>query len=379
MRRWFILAVLLPFSAVALAAVVEVRRLPAGAMQPVAAKDNAGTVHLIWLQGDPASCDVWYQKLPGGETNGPAPVRVNRQPGSAIASGTIRGAQLAVGRGGRVHVAWNGSSTGVAKSDRGVPLWYAHSEVSGGGFEPQRNLLGQTRELDGGASVAADQAGNVYVVWHAMPDTGPQSEATRRVYVAHSTDDGLVFPPETAVPSTEGVCGCCRLQAVADRSGGLWVLYRAAESQAVRPMRLLGSSDRGATFTKVLNSPWSTGTCPMSSAGFAEGESGFLAAWETQGVIEVTSARNPPVPASAIHQVSESAQAKHPCLAFNAQGEVVCAWAEGTGWARGGSVAWRVLSSDGRSVGERTTATGLPVWSHPATFAKPNGDFVVLF
>jgi hypothetical protein len=39
-------------------------------------------------------------------------LRVNSQQGSAIAAGAIRGAHLAVGRNGRVHVAWNGSSTG---------------------------------------------------------------------------------------------------------------------------------------------------------------------------------------------------------------------------------------------------------------------------
>ena len=36
------------------------------------------------------------------------PVRVNSQPKSAVAVGTIRGAQIAIGQNGRVHVAWNG-------------------------------------------------------------------------------------------------------------------------------------------------------------------------------------------------------------------------------------------------------------------------------
>ena len=40
---------------------------------------------------------------------------MNSQAGSAVAAGTIRGAHLALGRKGRVHVAWNGSGTALPK------------------------------------------------------------------------------------------------------------------------------------------------------------------------------------------------------------------------------------------------------------------------
>jgi hypothetical protein len=36
-------------------------------------------------------------------------LKVNSHPGSAIAAGNIRGAHIALGRNGRVHVAWNGT------------------------------------------------------------------------------------------------------------------------------------------------------------------------------------------------------------------------------------------------------------------------------
>ncbi|HAB18810.1 MAG TPA: hypothetical protein DCE44_20515 [Verrucomicrobiales bacterium] len=122
-------------------AAVEVRRLPDGAMQPLAVTDDGGTVHLVWLQGEPKACDVFYQKLPGGRTNGTAPVRVNRHPGSAIGIGTIRGAQLAVGRNGRAHVVWNGSSQAEPKPVAGAPLLYSRLDDSGTAFEPEQNLI----------------------------------------------------------------------------------------------------------------------------------------------------------------------------------------------------------------------------------------------
>ena len=96
--KTFLLALLALPAGLANSPAVEVRRLPPGAVQPVAVTDTGGDVHLVWLQGDPKAADVYYQKLPGGRTNGSAPIRVNYQPGSALALGTIRGAQLAVGR-----------------------------------------------------------------------------------------------------------------------------------------------------------------------------------------------------------------------------------------------------------------------------------------
>ena len=88
---------------------VHLQRAPAGALQPQAVMDAQGTLHLVYLKGDPKACDVFYsRRVRGAEGFTPA-LRVNSQPGSAVAVGTIRGAQLALGKGGRVHVVWNGS------------------------------------------------------------------------------------------------------------------------------------------------------------------------------------------------------------------------------------------------------------------------------
>ncbi|MEO7649520.1 MAG: hypothetical protein ABIZ80_03565, partial [Bryobacteraceae bacterium] len=98
---------------------------------------------------------------------------MNSQPGSAIAVGTIRGAQLALGRNGRVHVARNGSMAAEPKGTTnpdsgkpGVPMLYAGLDNGGKAFERQRNLMTLSFGLDGGGSIAAGHAGNVYVAWH---------------------------------------------------------------------------------------------------------------------------------------------------------------------------------------------------------------------
>jgi len=358
---------------------VEVRRLPPGAVQPVAITEAGGDVHLVWLQGEPKAADVYYQKLPGGRTNGSAPIRVNHQPGSAIAIGTIRGAQIAIGRQGRIHLAWNGSSAVQSPANAGVALWYTHGDETGRAFEPERNLMGKTVALDGGASVAADPDGRVYVVWHAAPDADHHAETARRVFLARSTDDGKTFAAERPVSPPNGACGCCGLRSATDRSGNLLVLYRSAPAVDQRDMTLLVSRDQGTTFLPVLTDPWPTGQCPMSSAACVAGPAGVGLAWETKGQVFGsfgTPAAKAFTPAIVIAPTRGS---KHPALASNAAGESLAVWSEGTGWQKGGQVAWRSLDTAGRLVGETTIAPGLPVWSSPAAFARDDGRFVVLF
>ena len=92
-----------------------------------------------------------------------------QQERTAIATGTIRGAQLAIGRTGTVHVAWNGSDKALPRPPvnpttkrAGMPMLYAR-RIAGTAFEPQRNLMTETTNLDGGGSIAADDRGGDYV------------------------------------------------------------------------------------------------------------------------------------------------------------------------------------------------------------------------
>ena len=96
---------------------VKLARTPEGGVQPQVALDGKGTLHMVYLKGDPKACDVMYVRREAGSAGFSAALRVNSEAGSAIAVGTIRGAQMALGRNGRVHVAWNGS--GSRKAERG--------------------------------------------------------------------------------------------------------------------------------------------------------------------------------------------------------------------------------------------------------------------
>ena len=228
---------------------------------------------MVYFAGEPGASDVFYvRSLDGGKTFAPA-VRVNSQKGSAIATGTIRGAQIAVGRNGAVHVAWNGSGKALPgppvnpRTKRaGMPMLYARSNAAGTAFEAQRNLMSETTNLDGGGSIAADERGGVYVAWHANALSGEDGEDARRVWIARSADDGVTFGKERAVsdPAT-GVCGCCALRLVATAGGELQLLYRSATGKVHRDIYSMVSRDQAGTFESTRVQGWEIGACPMTS------------------------------------------------------------------------------------------------------------------
>ena len=249
---------------------VALVRVPDRGVQPQTAVDNEGTLHLIYLGDDPGSSNVYYVQKPAGSEKFSKPMRVNSQPGSAIAVGSIRGAHLALGKANHVHVAWNGSGKAEPKGPvkYGNPMLYSRLADDGAQFEPQRNVIEKAYGLDGGGSVAADLDGNVYVAWHAGDGSG---EANRRVWLVHSTDEGKTFEPEKPADSNkEGVCGCCGMKAFADRQGTVYLFYRSAREKVNRDMVLLTSTNHGKSFRGDITGKWMIATCPMSSEAFAD-------------------------------------------------------------------------------------------------------------
>jgi len=397
---------------------VKLLRTPDGGIQPQAAVDGRGVVHLIYYKGEGRGGDIFYVRQEPGQETFSKPIQVNNQPKSAMAAGTIRGAQLAVGKNGRVHVAWNGHApSSHAKSGRAAgghspdghgakdhspdghagsghstgghtaeqpawmkaPMLYTRLNDAGMAFEPERDVITVARGLDGGGSVAADDQGNVYVFWHAPKPGNTNGEAGRAVFVARSMDDGKTFAPEKlATVKPTGACGCCGMKAFADGRGNVFALYRAASEKVNRDEVLLVSRNRGADFEIALTHPWKVASCPMSSAFFSADKAGVLASWETEG--KVYFARVNPTTLKVSEPVSPlgGTRRKHSVAVGNEQGEVLLAWAEGTGWQKGGAVAWQLYDKTGNP-SEKGRADGVPVWSLVSAFAKQDGGFVIVY
>lgn len=356
---------------------VTLTRTPDAGIQPQAATDERGEVHLIYLKGDPAASDIFYVHASRDKIDFSKPLRVNSRPGSAIALGTIRGAQLAIGKNGRVHVAWNGHPPGSGRYKE-APMLYTRLSDSGTAFEPDRNVITSAGGLDGGGSVAADSSGNVFVMWHAPKPGDTNGESGRAVFVAHSKDDGKRFATEKlALGEPTGACGCCGMRAFADSHGNVFALYRGATEMTNRDEILLMSRNNGGNFNIAYEHHWSISSCPMSSAFLADSGDGVLAAAETHG--RVFYVRIESSTGKVSEPVSPEAKGKHPVVIANGKGETLLVWTEGTAWAKGGGVAWQLYSAGGKPISEIGRAEGLPVWSMAAAFPQPSGDFVIVY
>jgi hypothetical protein len=347
---------------------------------------------MIYLKGNPEHGDIFYVQSKDWGSTFSAPARVNSQPGSAVALGTIRGARLALGKDNRVYVAWNGSATAFPKGPldpdtprdspyNGLPLLFTRLNDAGTGFEPQRNLMTRTFGLDGGGSVAADRSGNVYVAWHARSSGDLEGEAGRHVWLAHSQDDGRSFAPEISANSEPtGACGCCGLSIFADSRGDIYALYRTAREAIHRDMDLLLSTDDARSFRTQQVDPWIINACPLTSAAFAQGPGFVDAAWQTKAQVYYATIAPGTLRMSAPVQAPGSGTLrKYPALAVNAEGETLLVWTDGTGWGLSGSLQWQVFGRDGALAADEGRISDLPAWSFGAAFARPDGDFTVLY
>jgi hypothetical protein len=365
---------------------VSIKRIPNNGIQPQIAIQPDGTTHLIYFSGDPKGGSLFYVRSSSSGEAFSTPIRVNSQDESVTALGTIRGGQIAVDANGRVHVAWNGSNTALPPgpinpdtAKPGNPMLYARLNDKGTAFEPQRNLMRHTFGLDGGGTVAADAAGHVYVAWHGKENGAAAGEAGRQVWIAESHDGGRTFAPEApAWNDATGACGCCGMAMFATSDGTLLALYRSATQNVHRNIYLLASRDHGKTFQGSMIHPWEVNACPMSSMSFAESHGTISAAWETGGQVFYGKVSGATVP-KPMAAPGDGKGRKHPRLAMNSRGETMLIWTEGTGWQRGGSLAWQLFDRDGMPLGDQGSAPGVPAWSFGAVAARSDGTFTILY
>jgi hypothetical protein len=365
---------------------VMIIRVPDGGIQPQVVTGNDGVLHLLYFKGEATHGDLFYVRSGDEGVTFSAPIRVNSQEGSAVAAGTIRGGQIALGRNGRVHVAWNGSMTAqpagplnVESGRPGHPMLYTQLNEAGSAFEPQRNLMTRTFGLDGGGTITADERGNVYVAWHGKEQDSLKGEAGRKVFLAKSTNDGKSFSPERPVwDKPTGACGCCGMRILADQTGQVHVLYRSATDEVNRDIYLLSGAPGANSFKGNLLHPWRINACPMSSMSFTQADNSVFVTWETAGQVYYSAVKAQEI-SRPVAAAEEPGKRKHPVLATKKGGDVLFAWIEGSGWQKGGSLAWRMFDTAGKPQSEIQVVGPAPTWSFAAAVARKDGGFTIIY
>ncbi|HEX6886128.1 MAG TPA: hypothetical protein VF530_22330 [Planctomycetota bacterium] len=352
---------------------VQVVRVPHGGYQPVAALDEQGVIHLVVHVGAAELGDLAYLRSADGGKTFAAPLTITSEATRACAFGAVRGAQLALGRGGRVHVAWNGPA---GKDGVPAPMLYTRLDESGTRFEPPRDVITRHHGLDGGGALVADAAGRVWVAWHA-PETPGGDESTRRVFVARSEDDGRTFAPETAISAEgSGVCPCCGIAAFV-RGEGLGIVYRTASKGENRDTLFCQMAPGMAGYQRLDR--WKSPACVMSTYATAASPRGTLVALESQGAVRFTLPGEGAPPACTTAP-GDSPARKHPVIACNAAGTVLLAWLSGSDSARGGVLEWQLFDAERRPLaGSTGSVEEVPVWDRPAAVARADGSFVLFY
>ena len=117
----------------------------------------------------------------------------------------------------------------------------------------------------------------------------------------------------------------------------------------------------------------------MSTMALVQGPDGVFAAWETDGQIYFAGSKAGTTDFTEPQAAPGDGRGrKHPALAINARGELLLAWTEGTGWQKGGALAWQVFDKNGKPAGAiGWVEGGVPVWGLPTAVATGGGFTII--
>jgi hypothetical protein len=117
----------------------------------------------------------------------------------------------------------------------------------------------------------------------------------------------------------------------------------------------------------------------MSTMALVQGPNGVVAAWETDGQVYFANSKSGTTTFSEPQAApGNTKDRKHPALAIDARGNVLLAWTEGTGWEKGGALAWQVHDKNGKPTDAKGRVDGgIPVWGLPTAVATDGGFTII--
>lgn len=336
--------------------------------------DAAGTVHLIYN----SKGNLFYSKKASSESDFSPAIQVN----SVDRSGAV--ADLAIGKGGSVHILFHGnifyireqieSEQRKVKSSDIKYTFYSRLQSGASSFDPQRDLSKRVWGFDGGCTLAADDAGNVYAFFAGTTRQG--NETVRQVFLSQSSDNGSTFAAPRAIDLGKGVCACCHLKADIGPNGALHIVYRVAEESVNRDSYVLTSVDQGRTFSPTPLDTWELRACPGSAYSFAHSGDDTFVSWRNESEIYLTSLNKE----RHISPPGKGLKRRAAILGHNHRGEVLVTWSEGENFNKPHDLKWQLYNAEGKAIGGiGTEEKAFERWGNSAVFADAAGNFTILY
>jgi hypothetical protein len=328
---------------------VRVSPVPDGGIVPDAEVDDQGVIHLVYV----SSGDVFYVNSSDEGQSFTKPIRVNTEAGFAY-GGAFRGPDLAVGKDATIHVVWYNAAYQQKRPKDEWGVMYSRLSPGAGTFEPTRNL---NHTPSDNYSLAADQKGNVAVVWMA-----------ERVYasVSHNGGDSFSAPQDLKTDP----CECCGSRAAYADDDSLAVLYRdKANNDRDTYLAILRPGARQFTHTKVSQTVWYIESCPMTGSFLSTTPGGLVAGWETKGQIYFArlNRRGQLLSAGEIHAAERG---RYPVVLTAPDGITLVAWKNDT------TLQWQLFDANDQRQGQGGTATS-NTGDRPAGVVTKDGTFLL--
>jgi hypothetical protein len=310
--------------------------VPGGGRPVVARADAEGAIHLFYDSGDGPK---YARSSDGGTTFSPAISVVGE--GQQRAGLEYSAWDMAVGKGGRVHVAMGTNAWKLKLPQEEWGFFYASLDPGQAAFSPVRNI---NRKPSEGFSLAADDRGNVTACW-----------LSDRLYANISHDNGETFTPFVEIDSSVNPCNCCTTSAAYGADGRLAVLYREETGNERDMYLVLWDQDRGrVSRTRVSRTLWKIDACPMTYYTVSRDRGGFVAVWPTRGQVYLAhlDARGDLSPPGEIQTPGRSGM-RTGIIALSApDGKTLVAWNNND------QVGWQLYGAGGQPLGQPGSARG---------------------
>jgi hypothetical protein len=236
-----------------------------------------------------------------------------------------------------------------------------------------------------GATIAADEHGNVAIVWldprissHAGPEAhaghGHGHTSSLPLVLARSRDNGVTFSANHVVESSYpgDACVCCAPDA-AWRNERLLIAFRGAHEN-IRDIHLLEQVTSPSSFrdVSVADQEWELAGCPADGPRLTVSETGLNVAWMSEGeVYHASSDGQGQFDGARTPHASTEEHRGFPFTLENTQGSHLLAWTEGS------TLRWELVDL----AGAVTQGVGgeLAAGYRPTGYVDGRGRFVLVF